>query len=60
VEVREGKFFCILCGAELEVSEAQTVTTIAGASGKPNVRILSVNGEELHRCEMPSRGPRRP
>jgi hypothetical protein len=60
VEFRAGKYFCVLCGAELDVSEAKSVTTIVGASGKANIRILSVNGKEVHRCEMSSREPLRP
>ena len=38
---------------DLEVNEDDTVRTIAGASGQPNVRILSVDGKEIHRCELP-------
>ncbi len=45
-----GNDVCVLCGEQLDVSETDTVTTIAGASGKPNVRILSANGREIHRC----------
>lgn len=56
----DGKFVCTLCGADLDVGEDETVTTIAGASGKPNVRILSANGTEIHRCQMQRPGPRRP
>ena len=48
----EGSFAAI-CGADLEVNEDDTVRTIAGASGQPNVRILSVDGKEIHRCELP-------
>ncbi len=60
MKIEDGNYVCALCGADLTVSETDTVTTIAGASGKPNVRILSVKGTEIHRCEMPRRGPRRP
>jgi len=52
VRVQDGRFICVLCGAELGVSERETVTTIAGASGKPNERILSVNGKVVHRCAL--------
>ncbi len=60
MNTEDGNYVCALCGADLDVSEADTVTTIAGASGKPNVRILSAHGTEIHRCEMPRRGRRRP
>ena len=52
----DGRFVCALCGSDLEVSEEETVTTIAGSSGLPNVRILTANGNEIHRCEMPEPG----
>jgi len=57
VRLIDGRFVCAVCGADLDVSEDDTVRTIAGASGQPNVRILSVDGKEIHRCELP--GPRR-
>jgi hypothetical protein len=60
VKIRDGSYVCALCGAELDVSEHDTVTTIAGSSGKPNLRILSIGGKEIHRCELLSRGSRRP
>jgi hypothetical protein len=52
VRIKDGNWVCAGCGEDLEVSEHDMVTTIAGASGKPNVRILSLAGQEIHRCEL--------
>jgi hypothetical protein len=61
VKLRGGEYVCALCGADLYVDEASLVTVIEGSSGKPNVRVLSVGGREIHRCEIRSRsGPRKP
>jgi hypothetical protein len=49
---RNGEHRCALCGEDFELPEGGGArTTIAGASGKPNVQIVAVNGEEVHRCE---------
>ncbi len=48
-----GHDLCTLCGEEVEVpAGTKPQTTIAGASGKRNVRILKVENREIHRCEM--------
>ena len=48
-----GKDVCTLCGDELELPKGKKPqTTIAGASGKRNVRILKTGNREIHRCEM--------
>jgi hypothetical protein len=50
--IKDGTYCCAVCGAPLGVSEYDTVTTIVGQSGKPNVRVLSVDREEIHRCAI--------
>jgi hypothetical protein len=57
-----GTYTCALCGVRVEMAEDQLLTVIVGASGKPNVRVLLVDGREVHRCNVPSRRtvPRRP
>jgi hypothetical protein len=57
-----GTYTCALCGGGVEMDEDQMLTVIVGASGKPNVRVLLVDGREVHRCAVPSRRPvrRRP
>ena len=53
MNTRNGENRCTLCGEEFELPEAgKARTTIAGASGKPNVHIISVDGAEVHRCEV--------
>ena len=43
---------CAQCGAPLEVPKGKTVTvTLVGSSGKPNARVVGVDGREIHRCE---------
>lgn len=48
-----GKDICTLCGEEVKIPAGKKAqTTIAGASGKRNVRILKSENREIHRCEM--------
>jgi hypothetical protein len=43
---------CSQCGARLEVPKGKTATvTLVGSSGKPNARVVVVDGKEIHRCE---------
>jgi hypothetical protein len=43
---------CTHCGAPLEVPKGKTATvTFVGSSGKPNTRVVVVEGKEIHRCE---------
>jgi len=51
VRRRLGEWTCKQCGAVLDVHDGQRPDVmIAGESGQPNVRILSVDGREIHRC----------
>ena len=48
---RRGKWTCKQCGAVLDIpADRQPDVMIAAASGQPNVRILTIDGEEIHRC----------
>ena len=52
MRLRNGKWECTLCGAELNVPHGRTPTVmLIGASGKRNVRTLNLDGVEIHRCE---------
>jgi hypothetical protein len=43
---------CVICGAIVSIPPGKTpVRVLHGASGKPNVRIIKVDGVEIHRCE---------
>ena len=51
MRMRRGDWMCKQCGAALDVPDGRRPDVkIAGASGEPNVRILSVDGREIHRC----------
>jgi len=55
LRMRDGIYQCSLCGAMVDVrSNVRPQVTIVAAGGKPNVRILTLDGHEIHRCEMPS------
>jgi hypothetical protein len=51
---------CVLCGAAIEVPDvAQPRISIEGSGGKPNMRVLLLDGAEIHRCEARiTSGPR--
>jgi len=56
VRLVNGKWLCVLCGAELDVPDGkQPKVMLIGRSGKRNVRALVIDGMEIHRCEVPSR-----
>lgn len=44
---------CASCGARLDIQPHQVgVVVFHAASGQPNVRVILVDGREIHRCEM--------
>jgi hypothetical protein len=51
-----GRYICAQCGAVLDIAvTTRPQISIRAASGKPNVRIISVNRDEIHRCTLPER-----
>jgi hypothetical protein len=51
VRLSNGKWECAHCGTVLDVPDDQVpMVVIHAASGKPNERVLSLDGRELHRC----------
>jgi hypothetical protein len=47
----DGRATCALCGAALGVPIGTKIRTVLqGAGGKPNVRVIYVGDEEIHRC----------
>ena len=59
----DGNHECANCGARLDIRPEDVRTiTFKGGGGKPNVRVIAVNGHEVHRCEVtdgwPDRLPR--
>jgi len=48
---RRGRWTCKQCGTVLDVPAGRRPDVmIAAASGQPNVRILTIDGAEIHRC----------
>jgi hypothetical protein len=55
VRFRQGRYECAQCRIALEVPPYATpVVTIIAASGKPNMRAVSIDGVEIHRCVIAS------
>jgi hypothetical protein len=50
---REGRYECAHCGASVDVPpQAQPRVIIQMSSEEPLVRVLTLNGKEVHRCEI--------
>jgi hypothetical protein len=44
---------CRECGAVIDIAPGRVPDVrIHGASGRPNMRVLVLDGEEIHRCEI--------
>jgi hypothetical protein len=56
-----GRYICARCGAVLDIAaSSRPQVSMHAASGQPNVRIISVKGQEIHRCtygDEPDDGP---
>ena len=61
VRLEDGRWYSALCGIAVPgVPETvQPQAEIRSASGKPTVRVLLVDGEEVHRCEPDTNRTRR-
>ena len=52
MRVREGQYECALCSARLDLPfNARPKVMIKAATGQPTWRVLSIAGQEIHRCE---------
>ena len=50
-----GSYVCAHCGVAVNLAEDETARiTIFAAGGRPNVRVVSSGGREIHRCEISS------
>jgi hypothetical protein len=51
----EALYHCSMCGVPVEVGagSVRPLTMLVGASGEPNVRVISLAGAEVHRCPFP-------
>ena len=49
----DGRYECAHCGTVLEMApEAEPRVVFHAASGQPNMRVITVEGREIHRCEV--------
>jgi hypothetical protein len=49
------RYQCAVCGADIAIpADATPKVMIKAGSGKPTVRLLSIGGKEIHRCERPT------
>ena len=49
----DAKYRCALCDEPLDVPlNAGVRVMIRATSGRPNIRVLSLDGREIHRCEV--------
>ena len=47
---------CRQCGAVIDIEPGRVPDVrIHGASGRPNVRVLVLDGKQIHRCEIDAR-----
>jgi len=47
----DGHYECVLCGAVLDVAEDATpLVTLVASGGEPNMRVISIDGVQLHAC----------
>jgi len=56
VRIEDGRWRCTWCGAFLDdvPLEKRPVVTLHASGGSPNVRVVTVDGEEVHRCPEPA------
>ena len=60
MRLRNGRYECAYCGAVLDIPLLNDPhVTIKAASGVPNVRTLSLEGKEIHACEISERADNR-
>jgi hypothetical protein len=51
---------CTTCDAVIELeTDASPVVVLAAQSGKPNQRVVTAAGVEVHRCPFPTLGTAR-
>lgn len=49
----DGRWMCAACGAVIDVPHGdEPKATLHAASGQPNVRVLTVDNREIHRCSL--------
>ena len=55
----DGRYECVHCGAQLYIPLVnEPRVTIHAVSDQPNMRVLALNGVEIHHCEIAPVVPR--
>ena len=56
--LKDGQIYrCALCGQALDSPEGvEPRIWLEGKGGQPNQRVLSIDGDEVHRCAVIGRG----
>jgi hypothetical protein len=45
------KYLCVRCGVEIDITpEQRSLVMMATSGGSPNMRVISLDGRELHAC----------
>lgn len=53
MRLHDGRYECAYCRAILDIPLVDNPTvTMRARSGELNVRVLTFNGREIHRCEI--------
>jgi hypothetical protein len=53
MRLHDGRYECANCGAQLDIpTRGEPKVTFHATGGKPNVRVLKLEGREIHRCEV--------
>ena len=52
MKLKDGKWYCSVCGAEVPSVVGMPAGTLIAEPGKPTIHVVSFNGEEVHRCEV--------
>ena len=51
-----GRYVCAQCGVELSIrADEKPMVTMSAVGGQPNMRVLVLDGKEVHRCPYPQR-----
>jgi len=51
--LQQGHYVCALCGERvMALADQRPLVMIKGTGGQPNMRVISLEGKELHACPI--------
>jgi hypothetical protein len=51
--IQQGRYVCALCGVQIDATRDQhPLTLIKASSGERNLRVIMLDGKELHACPI--------